>query len=375
MIYAIIGGLWILLTDRIVALVFHDPGLVLLVSILKGWGYVVLTAWLLYALIERDFSALQRSEQALANSEKRFRLAIDNSPYIIVLLGPDLRIRHANPDATRLAGCTEEQMVGHTIEELLPPEVTSQFMPALHRAVEAKTTQTIEATLRLPSGTAILVINFVPVLEESGEIYQILGIGYDVTERRLAEQHRRELAKQQQEFYRRTILAATEGKLEIADRDEIERIAGPSIVEWDIRTGDDLSRIRQDVERIATNTGMEQSRIFDLVLATGEATTNAYKHAGGGTASLHHVDDCLMLVVSDQGKGMEALALPEVALKRGYSTAKSLGMGYKAMLSIADKVYLATGPSGTTVGIQMCPRAPESRIETLGLPDTWALQK
>jgi hypothetical protein len=28
-------------------------------------------------------------------------------------------------------------------------------------------------------------------------------------------------------------------------------------------------------------------------------------------------------------------------------------MGYKVMTSIADKVYLATGPWGTTVGVEM----------------------
>ncbi len=373
-IYAVVGALWILLSDRLLGVFIHDPDLVTLISILKGWGYVIFTAWLLSVLIRRDFTALRRSEQALEKSERRFRQAIDNAPYAIMILDPDLRVRYANAEEARLTGLDQDQIVGRIIEELFPPEVTGKFLPALLSAVETKTSKTIETSLEMPSGMVILIINFVPVLDEDGNIYQILGIASDVTERRLAEQHRRELAQQQQEFYRRTILAATEGKLMITDRQEIERVAGPPIAAWDIKTGNDLARIRTDVERLAGEAGMEPNRIFDFVLATGEATTNAYKHAGGGTASLHRINDCLMIVVSDQGKGMEALALPEVALKRGYSTAQSLGMGYKAILSVADRVYLATGPTGTTVGIQMGLHAPESAFAALGLPDTWALQ-
>ena len=43
-------------------------------------------------------------------------------------------------------------------------------------------------------------------------------------------------------------------------------------------------------------------------------------------------------------------------------------MGYKAIISVADKVCLATG---TTVGIFMKPYAEEVKLSALGLPDTW----
>jgi anti-sigma regulatory factor (Ser/Thr protein kinase) len=61
----------------------------------------------------------------------------------------------------------------------------------------------------------------------------------------------------------------------------------------------------------------------------------------------------VLLVVADEGPGIEALSIPDVALTRGYSTAVSLGMGYKLMIEIADKVYLATGQGGTTVAVEV----------------------
>lgn len=47
------------------------------------------------------------------------------------------------------------------------------------------------------------------------------------------------------------------------------------------------------------------------------------------------------------GAGIVAVALPDVALAKNYSTAGTLGMGYKRMIRFADKVYLATRPEGT----------------------------
>jgi anti-sigma regulatory factor (Ser/Thr protein kinase) len=77
------------------------------------------------------------------------------------------------------------------------------------------------------------------------------------------------------------------------------------------------------------------------------------KHAGRDEASVYKMENALFIVVSDRGPGIPALALPEVALRRGYSTVGTLGMGYKMMIQFADRIYLATGTEGTTVGIEM----------------------
>jgi anti-sigma regulatory factor (Ser/Thr protein kinase) len=70
--------------------------------------------------------------------------------------------------------------------------------------------------------------------------------------------------------------------------------------------------------------------------------------------------------MSDHGPGIPALTLPDVALRRGYSTAGTLGMGYKIMISFVDKVYLATGPKGTTVAVEMKLQPEEPSIADIG---------
>lgn len=203
-------------------------------------------------------------------------------------------------------------------------------------------------------GSHAFVLNSAsPIRDASGNIVGSAVAIQDITEHRRTEEALEEEQEHKLEFYRRTIQAATEGKLVIAEPSEIEKIAGASEASWEIRNADDIGAIRHGVEAISKSVLMDEARLGQLVVAVGEAATNAFKHAGQGEASIHKTQDSLIVVISDRGPGIPALALPHVALTPGYSTAGTLGMGYKLMISFADKVYLATGAEGTTVGIEM----------------------
>jgi FixJ family two-component response regulator/anti-sigma regulatory factor (Ser/Thr protein kinase) len=184
-------------------------------------------------------------------------------------------------------------------------------------------------------------------------------------QRKLSEERERAAQVQKREFYRRTILAATGGKLVIAEPDEIGRVAGPSVQSWEIVELDSLREVRDDIHRLASDYGMSEANVFAFVGCAVEAMANAHKHAGGGRVTLHELPDGLLLVVSDTGAGIETLALPDVALTKGYSTADSLGMGYKVMIEFADRLYLTTGPEGTIVAIEKSLREKGSARDTM----------
>lgn len=172
-------------------------------------------------------------------------------------------------------------------------------------------------------------------------------------QRHQAEQALQEAEQHRQEFYRRTIYAATDGKLIICEKEEIDTIAGSAIASWDISDKDSLRIMFSDVKKIAREQGMEEMQIPYLMGCVVESAVNATKHAGAGHASLHRTDCGLLFKVSDNGPGIGALSLPDVALTKGYSTAGTLGMGYKIIIDSARKVYLATGPDGTTVAAEV----------------------
>ena len=82
---------------------------------------------LLMGVIWWSLAALDRSEQArqqalddLGRSQERFRLLVESSPNAIVMVGPDGRITLANQQAGPLFGYTPDELVGQTIEILVP---------------------------------------------------------------------------------------------------------------------------------------------------------------------------------------------------------------------------------------------------------------
>lgn len=168
-----------------------------------------------------------------------------------------------------------------------------------------------------------------------------------------SEERYRELDAHTLDFYRRTIVAATDGKLLISEPGEIEPVGCGEIGSWDITDLAGLGRMRDQVADLARKAGMDEQRVISFLGCIVEAGSNAIKHAGGGKARLCSRNDDLICIVSDSGPGIGALALPDVALTEGFSTAGTLGMGYKVMLRFSDQVRLATGPEGTTVAIWM----------------------
>ncbi|MHB1000040.1 MAG: PAS domain S-box protein [Armatimonadota bacterium] len=192
-----------------------------------------------------------------------------------------------------------------------------------------------------------------PTRDAAGKITGAVAIVRDVTEQKETEQALRSEQEHKLAFYQATIMAATNGKLVITERPGIEQIAGSAVASWEISRPEEIGMVRRGVEEIAVTAGMEEAKIGELLVCVGEAGQNVVKHAGQGEVSVHKMEDALIIVVSDRGPGIPALALPNVALRPGYSTVGTLGMGYKMMIQFADKIYLATGPEGTTVGIEM----------------------
>ncbi len=320
-----------------------------------------------------DITERKRGEEALRASAARFRAIFDDAPASMVIYDRSGVVRQINQAFEQLTGFKRKQILGKSmLETFVRPNDYDRTVEMIDLVLRGETLRNVEWQAVRPDGTTFYALtNITPLYGDDGQVEMILAVGIDITDRKLAEQRRKQLEENKKDFYRRTILAATEGKLVITEKEDILQLAGPELATWKIRSGRQLADIRDGISTIARSVGMDPSRIFDFVLVTGEAATNVVKHAKGGQASLHCTSDGLIFVVSDDGPGIDALALPEVALKRGYTTAISLGMGYKEMISMADKVYLATGPGGTTVAIRMDLHPTQEPSICNNLPDTW----
>lgn len=259
-----------------------------------------------------------------------------------------------NLGAGKMYGYTAAEAIGMPFDIIVPPDRRDESKRFLDMIAHGQPISQQEAERVTKTGERLYVsTSMSPIRDADGHIVGVSTIARDITERRLAEQRVREMEAHKRQFYRRTLLAATEGKLMMSEEEEIRAIAGEPIQSWKIRELHDIETAREEIRGLARELGMDEQRIPDFLGCAVEALANVHKHAGDGVASLHSVIDGLMLVVCDEGRGIEALALPDVALTKGYTTAISLGMGYKVMLEFADRVYLSTGSDGTVVAIQM----------------------
>lgn len=68
-LYGLVAGLWILLSDQLVSKITTDPMKMTFLSTYKGWGFVGVTAILLYILLNREWSRLQREISARKMAE------------------------------------------------------------------------------------------------------------------------------------------------------------------------------------------------------------------------------------------------------------------------------------------------------------------
>jgi diguanylate cyclase (GGDEF)-like protein/PAS domain S-box-containing protein len=137
--------------------------------------------------LEAEIAERQLAEEALRLSEERFRLAIDNIPDTFVIYDAERRFQFVNAFAVNRSGFPLEAHIGHTDEEIHPPEVANAYLPLLQKTVETRTKQTGECNISLPGCSFTIVVTYVPILNEHGEIHQILGITHDITERKRAE--------------------------------------------------------------------------------------------------------------------------------------------------------------------------------------------
>lgn len=127
----------------------------------------------------------------------------------------------------------------------------------------------------------------------------------------------------------------------------------PGSSELPIGTEGDVSAFRRRARDLATASGFDAFATAAITTAASELARNAITHARGGRGTIEVVSDGLRtglkLVVHDDGPGIADL---DRALRGGYSTAKSLGLGLSGSKRLVDDFAVETAVGrGTTVTV------------------------
>jgi serine/threonine-protein kinase RsbT len=123
--------------------------------------------------------------------------------------------------------------------------------------------------------------------------------------------------------------------------------------ELPIRTEADVQLVRRRARELAVEVGFDAFASAAVTTATSELSRNALVHGGGGIAVLERVQDearvGLRLRFVDRGAGIADL---DRALRGGFSTGRSLGLGLSGSRRLVDEFHIQTAPGdGTTVEV------------------------
>jgi PAS domain S-box-containing protein len=152
-----------------------------------------------------DITERVLAEQALRNSEERFRAITMNAPVAIYIKDLDGRYSLCNPLASQALG-RADGATGYTDHELLPPAVADKIRQHDVEVVSSGRAVEIEEVVPKPGGErSFLSVKF-PLRNGAGDVLGVCGVSVDVTERKLAQQALRDSE-------RRLLLATQAGKV------------------------------------------------------------------------------------------------------------------------------------------------------------------
>jgi serine/threonine-protein kinase RsbT len=115
----------------------------------------------------------------------------------------------------------------------------------------------------------------------------------------------------------------------------------------------DVIPFRNRIKEYAVKIGMGLVNQTKIITAASELVRNMLKYANGGQVSIEVVskgrENGIRLTFEDQGPGIRDIRL---AMKDGYSTGKSLGLGLPGAKRLVSEFDLRSEPGkGTTVTV------------------------
>jgi PAS domain S-box-containing protein len=133
--------------------------------------------------LRQEIADREKAENALRQSEQRFRALFETAQDCIFVKDADLRYSHVNPSMLRHFGLEETRIIGKTDEEIFSEHLAEDFRHVDSRVLDG---QIIESEHTVSSDIHRLVFNFVkvPIKDAAGTVIGVYGIARDITERK-----------------------------------------------------------------------------------------------------------------------------------------------------------------------------------------------
>jgi len=180
-IYLVIGAAWILFSDQIAANIAPDQARLTQISIYKGWGYVIVTALLLYLLIRRHTIAL-------LDNEKQLHLIADALPALISYVDSNKYYRFNNKAYEDWFG---NKATGMHIEKVLGAKAYQAISRHVDDALSGEMVNYETVIPYKDGGERYVNATYIPDIGTNGKVKGLFVLAHDMTEHKKIEEELR----------------------------------------------------------------------------------------------------------------------------------------------------------------------------------------
>ncbi len=175
-------------------------------------------------LLVTDITERKKTEEALKDSEERWRSLVENAPNIVLIVDRDGVIQFVN---RTVPGLRAEEVIGRSQLDYLEPEYHEVVTETIERVFRTGETSSYQVRGAGPEGSISWYETYVGPVKRAGQVVAATLVVTDITERKVAEDF---LKNSKQELERRVAertaeLAAANQRLkrELAERERAER--------------------------------------------------------------------------------------------------------------------------------------------------------